>query len=183
MFESLCFSSWSHFWAQRNTEYYLTVYSSIVGANLVFALVRAFLFAYGGICAARTIHRHLLRNVMRAPVSFFDVTPLGRIINRFSSDLYAIDDSLPFILNIFLAQTYLLLGSIAVTCYGLPWFLVLLAPLTVVYYYIQRYYRLTSRELKRISSVTLSPIYAHFNETVTGLTTIRAMRHSDRSVK
>ncbi len=58
-------------------------------------------------------------------------------MNRFSSDLYAIDDSLPFIMNILLAQFYGVLGTIAITIYGLPWFAIVLIPLGVVYYYIQ----------------------------------------------
>ena len=61
---------------------------------------------------------------------------------------YAIDDSLPFILNILLAQLYGLLGTIAVTCYGLPWFTLLLVPLGVLYYHIQKYYRRTSRYVR-----------------------------------
>ncbi|XP_015763601.1 PREDICTED: multidrug resistance-associated protein 7-like [Acropora digitifera] len=105
---------------------------------------------------------------------------IGRIINRFSSDLYSIDDSLPFILNIFLAQAFGVAGTVVITCYGLPWFILVLVPLVLMYYYIQNYYRRTSRELKRLMSVTLSPIYAHFSETLSGLTTIRALRDEVR---
>jgi len=65
------------------------------------------------------------------------VTPIGRIVNRFSSDVFSIDDSLPFIMNIFLSQIYGILGTIVVTCYGLPWFAVLLLPLGLLYYKIQ----------------------------------------------
>ncbi|XP_041353425.1 ATP-binding cassette sub-family C member 10-like [Gigantopelta aegis] len=164
-------------------SFYLTVYGCLAGANSLFTLSRAFLFAFGGICAAQVIHKHLLSSVLKAPVSFFDTTPIGRIINRFSSDLYAVDDSLPFILNIFLAQAYGILGTLVITCYGLPYFTIVLVPLSLLYYKIQHYYRHTSREIKRISSVTLSPIYAHFSETLTGLTTIRALRESNRFAK
>ncbi|XP_061173578.1 ATP-binding cassette sub-family C member 10-like [Saccostrea echinata] len=161
-------------------QFYLTVYGALAGANSLFTLLRAFLFAYGGICAAQFLHKRLLSVMLKAPVSFFDTNPIGRIINRFSSDLYTIDDSLPFILNIFLAQLYGILGTVVVICYGLPWFTLLLLPLGIVYYKIQHFYRHTSREVKRITSVSLSPVYAHFSETVTGLTTIRAFRESER---
>ena len=90
--------------------------------------------------------------------------------------MYAIDDSLPFILNIFLANLFGLIGMLTVTCYSLPWFTLSLIPLGIVYYSIQNYYRWSSRELKRLSSIALSPLYTHFHETLTGLTTIRAFR-------
>ncbi|XP_078671973.1 ATP-binding cassette sub-family C member 10-like [Branchiostoma floridae x Branchiostoma belcheri] len=159
-----------------DVTFYLTVYGALAGANTVFTLFRAFLFAYGGICAARVLHDQLLNSILKAKIQFFDTTPIGRVVNRFSSDMYSIDDSLPFIMNILLAQTYGVAGTIVVTCYGLPWFTVLLLPLAVIYHRIQKYYRHTSRELKRLDSVSLSPIYAHFSETLTGLTTIRGLR-------
>ncbi|EDO46846.1 predicted protein, partial [Nematostella vectensis] len=166
---------------KKNTlKFYLVVYAGIAVANTVFTLFRAFLFAYGGIKAAKTIHQRLLSSILAAPISFFDITPIGRIINRFSSDVYSIDDSLPFMLNIFLAQAYFVVASLVITCYGLPWMALLVAPLMIIYYYLQGYYRKTSRELKRIITVTESPIYAHFSETLTGLSTIRALRHTQR---
>uniref|UniRef100_A0A8C5RAM8 Multidrug resistance-associated protein 7 n=1 Tax=Leptobrachium leishanense TaxID=445787 RepID=A0A8C5RAM8_9ANUR len=161
-------------------NFYLSVYGGIAVANSVCTALRAALFALGTVQAATVIHRHLLKRVLKATVTFFDITPIGRIINRFSSDLYCVDDSLPFILNIFLANMFGLLGMLLVISYGLPWILLALLPLAVLYYHIQRFYRYTSRELKRLHSITLSPIYNQFSETLSGLCTIRAMRHSDR---
>uniref|UniRef100_A0A7N9ARN0 ATP-binding cassette, sub-family C (CFTR/MRP), member 10 n=1 Tax=Mastacembelus armatus TaxID=205130 RepID=A0A7N9ARN0_9TELE len=170
--------------ASNNTNsdvrFYLTVYGSIAAANTVFTALRAFLFAYGAICAATTIHNRLLDRVLKATVTFFDTTPLGRILNRFSSDLYSVDDSLPFILNILLANVFGLLGMLVVISYGLPWVLVPLLPLALLYQRTQHFYRHTSRELKRLCSLTLSPIYSHFSETLTGLGTIRASGGSAR---
>ncbi|XP_029448719.1 multidrug resistance-associated protein 7-like isoform X2 [Rhinatrema bivittatum] len=166
--------------SSSDIHFYLTVYGSIAVANSVFTALRAFLFACGTIRAATVIHNRLLRRVLKATVTFFDTTPMGRIINRFSSDLYCIDDSLPFILNICLANVFGLLGMVVIISYGLPWIILVMVPLAALYFYIQRYYRHTSRELKRLYSITLSPIYTHFSETLTGLHTIRATRAADR---
>ncbi|XP_012524038.1 multidrug resistance-associated protein 7 isoform X1 [Monomorium pharaonis] len=164
----------------HDTKYYLTVYSLLAVFNSIFTLIRAFIFAYGGIQAAVTMHKQLLKIVMRAKTIFFDIQPVGRIINRFSSDTYTIDDSLPFITNILLAHLFGLVATIIVTAYGLPWIFLVLAPLIPIYHWIQNHYRLTSREVKRLSSTTLSPLYAHFNETLSGLTSIRAFRSVPR---
>ncbi|XP_062428026.1 ATP-binding cassette sub-family C member 10 isoform X4 [Rhea pennata] len=163
-----------------DVTFYLTVYGSIAGANSLFTILRAFLFAYGTIRAATVIHNRLLQRVIKATVTFFDTTPIGRILNRFSSDLYCVDDNLPFILNIFLANMYGLLGMLVMITYGLPWIGLVLLPLVALYFSIQRYYRRTSRELKRLYNLTLSPIYTHFSETLSGLSSIRAMRATHR---
>ncbi|KAI4882036.1 hypothetical protein NFI96_012507 [Prochilodus magdalenae] len=161
-------------------KFYMTVYGSLAAANTIFTAARAFLFAYGAICAATVIHKRLLDSVLKATVTFFDTTPLGRVLNRFSSDIYTIDDSLPFVLNILLANMFGLLGMLVVMSYGLPWVLLPLIPLGVLYYQTQRFYRHSSRELKRLCSLTLSPVYSHFSETLSGLATVRASGHAAR---
>ncbi|KAI4498656.1 hypothetical protein M0802_006362 [Mischocyttarus mexicanus] len=167
----------------QDNNYYLTVYGLLALFNSVFTLIRAFIFAYGGIQAATFIHKQLLKTVIKATNRLFDVEPLGRIINRFSSDTYTIDDTLPFITNILFAQLFGLVATIIVTSYGLPWIFLILAPLVPVYHWIQNHYRLTSRELKRLSSTALSPLYTHFNETLCGLSSIRAFRAVSRFVE
>uniref|UniRef100_A0A8C1YN95 ATP-binding cassette sub-family C member 10 n=1 Tax=Cyprinus carpio TaxID=7962 RepID=A0A8C1YN95_CYPCA len=161
-------------------KFYMTVYGSLAAANTVFTAARAFLFAYGAICAATVIHKRLLSSVLKATMTFFDTTPLGRILNRFSSDIYSVDDSLPFVLNILLANVFGLLGMLIVMSYGMPWVLLPLLPLGVLYFQTQCYYRHSSRELKRLCSLTLSPVYSHFSETLSGLSTVRASGHTTR---
>ncbi|PNJ89192.1 ATP-binding cassette sub-family C member 10 isoform X8 [Pongo abelii] len=155
-------------------RFYLTVYATIAGVNSLCTLLRAVLFAAGTLQAAATLHRHLLHRVLMAPVTFFNATPTGRILNRFSSDVACADDSLPFILNILLANVAGLLGLLAVLGSGLPWLLLLLPPLSIIYYHVQRHYRASSRELRRLGSLTLSPLYSHLADTLAGLSVLRA---------
>lgn len=163
-----------------DSSLFFIVYGCLCAANSVFTLFRAFFFAYSGILAGKYIHKRFIDSLSKGSLNFYQNTPSGRILNRLSSDMYAIDDSLPFILNIFLANLFGLVGMLAVTSYSLPWFSVSLVPLSIVYYNIQSYYRWTSRELKRLSSISLSPIYTHFHETLSGLTTIRAFRQANQ---
>ncbi|CAF0900555.1 unnamed protein product, partial [Didymodactylos carnosus] len=167
----------------KEFKHFFIIYVCLAIVNSIFTLIRAFTFAYGGIEAARKMHKMLLNSLLKCSISFFDVTPSGRILNRFSSDTWCVDDSLPFMLNILLANIFSLLGTLVLSSYGLPEFLFVLIPLAIFYYFIQNYYRWTSREIKRISSVALSPVYANFGETLAGLTTIRAFRHVKRFVE
>ncbi|XP_074204874.1 ATP-binding cassette sub-family C member 10 isoform X1 [Camelus bactrianus] len=161
-------------------RFYLTVYATIAGVNSFCTLLRAVLFAAGTLQAAATLHRRLLHRVLMAPVTFFDSTPTGRVLNRFSSDVACADDSLPFILNILLANTAGLLGLLTVLGSGLPWLLLLLPPLSIIYYCMQRRYRASSRELRRLGSLTLSPLYTHLADTLAGLPVLRAAGASYR---
>ena len=123
--------------AVQDFKQFFTIYVGLAIANSIFTLVRAFTFAYGGIEAARMLHQSLFHNLLKCSISFFDVTPSGRILNRFSSDTWSVDDSLPFILNILLANIFSLLGTLVLSCYGLPKFLIVLIPLVIFYYFIQ----------------------------------------------
>ncbi|KAI7986989.1 ABC transporter C family member 13 [Camellia lanceoleosa] len=161
------------------TSFYLVVLCIFSVANSVLTLTRAFSFAFGGLRAAIQVHDRLLNKLMDAPINFFDQTPSGRILNRFSSDLYTIDDALPFILNILLANFVGLLGIAIVLSYVQVMFLLLLLPFWYIYSKLQFYYRSTSRELRRLDSVSRSPIYASFTETLDGSSTIRAFKSED----
>ncbi|XP_006860661.1 PREDICTED: multidrug resistance-associated protein 7 [Chrysochloris asiatica] len=163
-----------------DVSFYLTIYATIAGVNSLCTLLRAVFFAAGTLRAAAILHRRLLQRVLMAPVTFFDSTPTGRVLNRFSSDIACTDDSLPFILNILLANAVGLLGLLAVLSSGLPWLLLLLPPLGIIYYRVQRHYRASSRELRRLGSLTLSPLYTHLADTLAGLPVLRAAGATNR---
>ncbi|XP_073023076.1 ABC transporter C family member 13 [Primulina eburnea] len=164
---------------EYSTTFYLVILSIFCLFNSSLTLVRAFSFAFGGLRAAIRVHDQLLHKLVDAPISFFDQNPSGRILNRLSSDLYTIDDSLPFILNILLANFVALLGIAIVLSFVQVMFLLLLLPFWFVYRKLQFYYRSTSRELRRLDSVSRSPIYTSFSETLDGSSTIRALKSVD----
>ncbi|KAJ8564273.1 hypothetical protein ON010_g7071 [Phytophthora cinnamomi] len=146
----------------------------ITGANIAAVFFRSFLFAYGGLCAARATYNKLVHSVFAAPLRFFERTPTGRVLNRLSGDTYAVDESLPFILNIFLKDAADVVGALVILFYGNRLVLVLLVPLSVLYFHLQRDYRPSSRHLKRLDAATQSPLLAMFTDTLDGLPVIRA---------
>jgi ATP-binding cassette subfamily C (CFTR/MRP) protein 10 len=152
-----------------NALFDLIILGVISGSNSLFTLIRSFIFAYGGIKAAKLTFNELLDNVLEAPVSFFESNPLGRVLNRFSADTYSIDDQLPFITNIFFAQLFSIIGSLAVILFAQWYLIILLIPLLIFYEKIQEKYRYCSRELKRLDSVTSSPLFSNFAEILDGV--------------
>ncbi|KAI6954188.1 Metal resistance protein YCF1, partial [Hortaea werneckii] len=118
--------------------------------------------------------------IFRSPMSFFETTPSGRILNRFSSDIYRIDEVLARTFNMLFANAARAIFTLVVISTSTPVFIALILPLGALYMWIQKYYLRTSRELKRLDSVTRSPIYAHFQESLAGVSTIRAYRQTKR---
>lgn len=146
-------------------------------------LTAAITFALGAIRAARSLHNRLLGNILRLPMAFFDTTPLGRIVNRFSRDTDMIDSYIPAMMFSWCNMLFSVAGTLVIISYATPWFAAVAVPLVIFYYLIQKFYIKTSRQLKRIESVTRSPIYSHFGESVSGQSVIRAYREQDRFEK
>lgn len=158
----------------NNTSVRLGVYAALGILQGLLVMLSAFTMVIGAIQAARLLHTALLHNQIRAPQSFFDTTPSGRILNRFSKDIYVIDEVLaPTILMLF-NSFYTSISTIVVIVVSTPLFCVVVLPLAVFYAFVQRFYVATSRQLKRLESISRSPIFSHFSETVTGTSVIRA---------
>uniref|UniRef100_A0A671LHG9 Canalicular multispecific organic anion transporter 2-like n=1 Tax=Sinocyclocheilus anshuiensis TaxID=1608454 RepID=A0A671LHG9_9TELE len=150
------------------------VYAALGISQGVLVMFSSFTLALGKIQAARKLHQTLLDNKFHTPQSFFDTTPIGRIINRFSKDIYVIDEVLPSTVLMFLGTFFASLSTMIVIIFSTPIFALVIVPLMLLYWWVQRFYVATSRQLKRLESVSRSPIYSHFSETVTGTSVIRA---------
>lgn len=104
------------------------------------------------------------------------------MLNRFSKDVDTCDNVLPSVVRFWLIMFFNVLGVFVVISIGIPLFTTVIIPLLILYYLIQRFYIATSRQLKRIESVTRSPIYSHFGESINGQSTIRAYGDQERFI-
>ncbi|KAG1706852.1 hypothetical protein DVH05_027703 [Phytophthora capsici] len=179
---------WLSFWsenAQPNDEdhkpadpqsqmFYVYIYMALNVAYAVALYIRAITTYKGGLRASRSLFQDLLARILRAPTSFFDTTPTGRIVNRLSKDVYTVDESIPSTWSMLLDTFISVLVTLATISYVTPAFMVILLPVLVGYYVSQRYFIKSSRELQRLDSISRSPVFALLSETLDGLPTIRA---------
>ncbi|KAK7534369.1 multidrug resistance-associated protein 1 [Phyllosticta citribraziliensis] len=182
-------SVWLKQWSEVNGEYgsnrdvgkYIGIYFAFGFGSAALVVVQTLiLWIFCSIEASRKLHERMAFAIFRSPMSFFETTPTGRILNRFSSDIYRVDEMLARTFNMLFVNSARAVFTLAVVSASTPVFIALIVPLGALYLYIQRYYLRTSRELKRLDSVSKSPIYAHFQESLSGISTIRAYRQQDR---
>lgn len=182
-------SLWLKEWAEVNQRYggnpqvgkYIGIYFAFgIGGAALVVVQTLILWIFCSIEASRKLHERMAYAIFRSPMSFFETTPSGRILNRFSSDIYRVDEVLARTFNMLFVNSARAFYTLVLIVASTPVFIVLIIPLGAVYLYIQRYYLRTSRELKRLDSISRSPIYAHFQESLGGITTIRAYRQQAR---
>ncbi|CAK6438290.1 unnamed protein product [Pipistrellus nathusii] len=163
---------------RNSTTQRLGVYATLGILQGLLVVLSSIMMAVGCVRAARLLHQTLLHNKMRSPQSFFDTTPSGRILNRFSKDICVIDEALAPTILMLLSSFYTSISTLVVIVASTPLFAVVTLPLAAFYILVQRFYVATSRQLKRLESVSRSPVYSHFSETVTGSSVIRAYGRS-----
>ncbi|XP_024216145.1 multidrug resistance-associated protein 1 [Halyomorpha halys] len=156
------------------TKMYLELYGLLGFGGTFVNLFSSLTWYIGAVNAGAMLHSLLLKNIMHSPMSFFDTTPQGRILNRFSKDIDVLDNTIPYMLKQTFVALAPLLGTIFVISYSTPYFLIVIIPMGFVYYLIQKCYIATSQQLQRIESITVSPIYSHFSESISGSSVIRA---------
>ncbi|KAM9766343.1 ATP-binding cassette sub-family C member 4-like [Menidia menidia] len=166
-----------------NLTFYLGVYSGLTAAAVVFGFIRSLAIFRGLVKSAQTLHNDMFSAVLRTHVRFFDVNPIGRILNRFSKDIGQMDSMLPMTFVDFYQLFLQNVGVVAVAASVIPLILVAVVPLLLFFLYLRRYYLHTSRDVKRLESTTRSPVFSHLSSSLQGLWTIRAFGAEDRLKK
>ncbi|XP_040531150.1 ATP-binding cassette sub-family C member 2 isoform X2 [Gallus gallus] len=156
------------------------VFGALGVSQALFLFLATILSSHGAMRASRIVHEQLLSNILRVPMSFFDTTPTGRIVNRFAKDIFTVDETIPMSFRSWLNCFMGIISTLLMIALATPFFTVVIVPLGIFYYFVLRFYISTSRQLRRLDSVTRSPIYSHFGETVSGLSVIRAYGHQQR---
>eukprot|EP00043_Microstomoeca_roanoka_P008172 m.78868 g.78868 ORF g.78868 m.78868 type:complete len:1323 (+) comp14131_c0_seq1:57-4025(+) len=160
-------------------DMHATIYGMTLVALLVFQALKGYTFVRQTLAASSSLHRQIFGRIIRAPMSFFDTTPTGRILNRFSKDLDEIDVRLPFVAEQFLQNTALLLITMGMIAYVFPWFLVALVPISAFFFSLVRYFKPAQTQTKRLENSTRSPLLSQLSATLQGIHTIAAFEKKD----
>ncbi|XP_028799317.1 ABC transporter C family member 2 [Neltuma alba] len=179
-------STWLSYWTDQsasegyNPGFYNLIYAALSFCQVLVTLTNSYWLIISSLYAAKRLHDAMLHSILRAPMAFFHTNPLGRIINRFAKDLGDIDRNVAPFVNMFLGQvsqlfsTFVLIGIVSTLS------LWAIMPLLVLFYGAYLYYQSMAREVKRLDSISRSPVYAQFGEALNGLSTIRAYKAYDR---
>nr|UOU03334.1 ATP-binding cassette subfamily C1-1 [Brachionus rubens] len=162
--------------------YRILIYGILGLAQNFFSLVAELVSVKMIMNSCRNLHEGMLKSIMRSTMQFFESTPIGRILNRFSKDATSLELVLPYSFKDIAYCLFDVLTAIVVISISTPLFLSVLAPMILVYFFLQRYYVASSSKLKRLDSASKSPIFSHFGETLNGITTIKAYKAQKRFI-
>lgn len=163
--------------------HYLIIYALFSAFYIFISLVREGYIFWGSLRASRKLHTRLLESVSRAKLQFFDTTPLGQLMNRFSKDIEAIDQDVAPVAVGVLGCLFSMISIVVLISVITPGFLIAGFFITIIYFAIGQFYLRSSRDLKRLESVQRSPLYQQFGETLSGIVTIRAYGDERRFIR
>uniref|UniRef100_A0A8B9CSQ7 ABC-type glutathione-S-conjugate transporter n=1 Tax=Anser brachyrhynchus TaxID=132585 RepID=A0A8B9CSQ7_9AVES len=167
---------------QQHTELRVGVFGALGVIQAVCRFVSTAAVLLGGVIASHKLFLQLLRNVGRSPMVFFEQTPIGNLLNRFSREMDAIDSIIPDKLKSLLGFLFNLLEIYLVIIVATPKAAMAIVPLTVFYAVFQHFYVVTSCQLRRMDAASRSPIYSHISETFHGSSVIRAYKDQERFI-
>ncbi|XP_072320763.1 ATP-binding cassette sub-family C member 12 [Eucyclogobius newberryi] len=164
-------------------HFYQMIYGLIVVFMLVLAIVKCFVYTSITINAACNYHENIFRNVISRPMSFFDTTPTGRILNRFSKDQEEVDTVLPANIDPFIQYCLLVTFTLIVIASIFPWMLLGVLFFGLMFALILFIFRGSIRQMKQIENISRSPCISLTTSALQGLSTIHAYNIKDSHLK
>ncbi|KAK6485811.1 multidrug resistance-associated protein 1-like [Huso huso] len=164
----------------RNSR--LTIYGLMGLMQGLLVCCGAFVLTRGTLHASRILHHQMLDSILHLPLLFFETTPMGQVISRFTKDIFTIDERFHYYLRTWLNCMLDVVGTVLIITVVTPTFLLVVFPLAVLYLTIQRYYIASSRQIRRLDGASRSPVISHFSETLFGVSTIRAYGYQDQFI-
>ena len=171
-------SLWLSYWTSDkfglSTGAYIGIYAALGVVQAVLMFLFSVLLSVLGTNASKVMLRDAVTRVLRAPMSFFDTTPLGRITNRFSRDVDVMDNNLTDAIRMYFFTLAMVSAVFALIIAFFHYFAIALVPLYILFILAASYYRASAREVKRFESVLRSHVFAKFSEGLSGVASIRA---------
>ncbi|GFN89163.1 tyrosine-protein kinase ryk [Plakobranchus ocellatus] len=163
-----------------STRSHALVYGMLLLAMLVILVGRSYVFVKILLRASTFLHKRLLKKTLKSPMKFFDMTPIGIVLNRFSADLDEIDVRLPYNCEMFLQNIFLVLSALALISVVFPWDLLAIAPLVAVFLVLAFMFAPVLQRLKFMDNITRSPYLSHLAASVEGIATVSSFRQGQR---
>jgi ATP-binding cassette subfamily C (CFTR/MRP) protein 1 len=171
-------SLWLSYWTSNKFRLsmggYIGVYAAFGFSQSALMFSFATVLSISGTNASKTLLQRAMQRVLRAPMSFFDTTPLGRITNRFSKDVDSMDNNLTDAMRMYFITLTMILSVFILIIVYFHYFAIALGPLFIIFLFASNYYRASAREMNRHEAVLRSHVFARFGESVSGTSSIRA---------
>ncbi|KAB0798127.1 hypothetical protein PPYR_09120 [Photinus pyralis] len=166
------------------TQYrYIYIYTGLILLTIFLTILRSMLFFKICMNASKGLHNTMFGNVLKATMRFFDTNPSGRILNRFSKDMGAIDEILPKALIDAIQIFAVMFGIVALVFLVTPWMVIPTVILAVLFYFIRKVYLCSAQNIKRLEGITRAPAFSHISASFSGLSTIRSSKRQAIIIK
>ncbi|RYN92451.1 Oligomycin resistance ATP-dependent permease [Alternaria tenuissima] len=180
-------SLWLSYWTSDKFGYsegaYIGAYAAFGFSQALFMFFFSFSVSIFGTRAGKVMLHRAITRVLRAPMSFFDTTPLGRITNRFSKDIDVMDNTITDAIRMYFLTLAMIISVFILIISYYYYYAIALGPLFIMFMFSAAFYRSSAREVKRHEAVLRSTVFSRFGEAVMGTPTIRAYGLQDQFSK
>ncbi|XP_025194322.1 probable multidrug resistance-associated protein lethal(2)03659 isoform X2 [Melanaphis sacchari] len=163
-------------WLNNYHEYYVIIYAMLMILLIVSVVIRSAIFVKITTKASINLHNQMFHSLIRTTMFFFNTNSSGKIMNRFSKDLGAVDEILPEVFLDTLQVFMLIFGTVFIVGVINIYLLIPTFIVGIIIYKLRNYYFYTLLSVKKLEAATRSPVIAHMNTSLQGLTTIRAYK-------